>query len=229
MDRVTPALSLKNAWAVGFLATLLLIGMALYQVPSLRAAVVASGQYAARDAEAILAARSPGDRPAGTFLTKVKKALGSVAMEDAGGTPATNPRLVTRSRLIPPHTSEVGPGQEEIPLDILSLLVPLDGLEETVDAPQLALFSVPAAFPNILIGDAGGLSGSSGRGQAGGGGLPIGEAPPVIAPDTPSTTGPTPEPSSPVPEPSTWLSMMVGLTLTAAALRRRRRFAALPV
>ena len=36
-------------------------------------------------------------------------------------------------------------------------------------------------------------------------------------------------PTSPVPEPSTWLSMIVGLSLTAAALRRRRRIAALAV
>ena len=209
-------------WVVGSLVTVLVISMVLNLAPSLRAAIVASGQHVARDAEAIFAARSPGERPAGAFLTKVKKALGSVTMEDSAGTPATNPRKVTRSRLIPPHTGGGGSKQEDIPLDVPALLAPLDGLEVAADAPQLAPLSVPGGFPIILVGDAGGLGGSSGGGQGGGGGLPISEAPPVIAPGTPSTTGPTPGPSSPVPEPSTWMSMIVGLSLTAAVLRRRR-------
>lgn len=222
----TSTLRRKRQWAVGTLAALVVIGVALSQAsPSVRAAIVEPGQRALRDAEDILAARSPGDRLAGAFLTKVKKALGSDAAGVPGDDSSKKPPLVTRNRLIPPRNSETGLAQDLIPLDIPGLLAPLDNLGETVPAPQSAPFSLPASFPIVLLGDAGGLGGSSGGGQSGGGGTPISEVPPAIPTGTPAT----PEPSAPLPEPSTWLSMMVGLSLTAAALRRRRRIAPLPV
>ncbi|QGN56083.1 PEP-CTERM sorting domain-containing protein [Novosphingobium sp. Gsoil 351] len=226
---LTQAFARKNGLAVGILVALLFIGVTLNLIPSLRAGAVPVGQYAAKDVEDILTARSPGERSSGAILNKIKKAIGLIAVEDSPRSPVTNPKVVTRSRLIRHPSGPVDSEHEVIPPDISALLGPLAGLEETADAPKLGPLSAPSAFPMILIGDAGGMGGSSGGGQGSGGGLPTDEAPPVITPDTPPMTGPTPGPSSPVPEPSTWMIMIAGLSLTAAVLRRRRRIAALAV
>lgn len=230
--QVTPTLWSKRTRAAGVLAALLISGLMLTQIsPSLSAAIVQSGQRAARDAEAMLAARSPGDRPEGTLLTKVKRALGYDAEDHSGVGSSTTPRLVKRSRLIPRRKTLDEPAQESIPLDLVSLLAPLEGLGNSATEPQLASVSLPTNFP-ILLGNAGGSGGSAGGGLGGGGGggsggTPISGVLPVITPGTPAT--PTPQPTSPVPEPSTWMSMMAGLAFVGAAMRRRRRVAPLPV
>lgn len=229
--QVTPTLWSKRTRAAGVLAALLISGLMLTQIsPSLSAAIVQSGQRAALDAEAMLAARSPGDRPEGTLLTKVKRALGYDAEDHSGVGFTTTPRLVKRSRLIPRRKTLDEPAQESSPLDLASLLTPLEGLGNSATEPRLASVSLPTNFPIILLGDAGGPGGSAGGGQGGGGGsggIPISGVLPVITPGTPAT--PTPQPTSPVPEPSTWMSMMAGLAFVGAAMRRRRRVAPLPV
>ena len=213
------------------LAAVLVSGLVLTQIsPSLSAAIVQSGQRVAHDAEAMLAARSPGDRPEGTLLTKVKRALGYDADDHSGVGFSTTPRLVKRSRLIPRRETLDEAAQESIPLNLASLLAPLEGSGNSAAEPQLVSVSLPTNFPIILPGNAGGLGGSAGGGQGGGGGgggTPISGVLPVITPGTPAT--PTPQPTSPVPEPSTWMSMMAGLAFVGAAMRRRRRVAPLPV
>ena len=224
-------------WGAGVLAALLSSGMVLTQLsPSLGAAIVQSGQRAAHDAEAMLAARSPGDRPEDTLLTKVKRALGYDVDDNSGvGVPTTS-RMVKRSRFIPRRKTVDEPAQESIPLDLGSLLAPLEGLGNSATEPRPASVSLPTNFPLILLGNAGGSGGSAGGGQGGGGGggggggsggTPISGVLPVITPGTPAT--PAPQPTSPVPEPSTWMSMMAGLAFIGAAMRRRRRLAPLPV
>ena len=207
------------------MAGLVIAGLLLDIVaPSLRPAIAASGKLAARDVEEILASRSPGKRLADVLLTKVKTALGDSTGERPDRETPGSPDTKTRSRLIPPRDSEAESPSDSGPLAFEELLAPLDLLgEDNPAGPVTSIASLPTNLPIVLLGPST-QTGSGGSGGAGGGGgTPVSDLPVVTTPTTPAG------PVSPVPEPSTWLSMIVGLALTAAAMRKQRGVAPLAV
>lgn len=219
----------KRVLALAGVATMLAAGFVLdFLSPTLRPAMAATGQRAVRDVEAILASRSPGERLAEIFLTKVKTALGDTSRDEPGRNAADTAKTTTRSRSIPAGDTVSATNGDLGPLVIDDLLVPLDLMGGDAPADQFSpIAALPDSFPTVLLGPGGGGGGSGSGGGAGGGGGggggPIAEVPPAVSPSTPAI----PAVPAPVPEPSTWLSMIVGLAMTAAALRRRRRAAPL--
>ena len=220
----------KRVLTLAAMAGLVIAGLLLDIIaPSLRPAIAASGKQTARDVEEILASRSPGKRLADVLLTKVKTALGDSTGEVPDRETSGSPDTKTRSRLIPARDSEAESPSDSGPLAIEELLAPLDLLgEDNPAVPLTSIASLPANLPIVLLGP-GTQAGSGGGGGVGsgasGGGTPVSDLPVVTTPSTP--TVPVVVPVTPVPEPSTWLSMVVGLALTAAAMRRLRGVASL--
>ena len=227
-----PGVLPKRVLTLAAMAGLVIAGLLLdILAPSLRPAIAASGKQTARDVEAILASRSPGKRLADVLLTKVKTALGDSTGEVPDRETSGSSETKTRSRLIPARDSEAESPSDSGPLALEELLAPLDLLgEDNPAVPLTSIASLPANLPIILLGS-GTQAGSGGSGGVGGGasggGTPVSDLPVVTTPATP--TAPVFEPVTPVPEPSTWLSMVVGLAVTAAAMRRRRGVASLAV
>lgn len=201
----------RSRVVLGILAIVLAAGFAIGFVTLwLHPALAAETR---RDVSALLAARSPGQRLVGAVLNKVAKTLvgdhhpGS----DAG----------TRRRLIPPRNrtedSPAGLGAEEMQ----KLLMPLRGLDSPVLTSEIAPAGAPieGSAPIVLIG--GGNPDSGGAG-GGGGGTPGASVPPLIGATPLVTPTANSTPVAPVPEPATWMNLLAGFGVMAAALRRRR-------
>ncbi len=166
-----------------------------------------------RDPMAMFAARSPGERPDGA-LTRSKKRLAFKSAVPPGAAPPTE-RVLSTGRMRPapviagdPLATVVGPAVAlGNPVPFGSEADPSGGGEF---GPALPAFGSGASIGIGLL--------SGGGGVGGGGGNPT--------PGTPGAGTPVPEITTPVPEPATWLSMIVGLAVIGAALRRRNGRAA---
>lgn len=101
---------------------------------------------------------------------------------------------------------------------------PEEAINELSSTPGPIALTDPPPTGLLPLGDTGGTAAGSDGGQPGFPGGISTVVPPVtsITPTDPTTPG-VPPPVAAVPEPGTWVSMMLGLALCAAALRRRRR------
>jgi hypothetical protein len=160
------------------------------------------GARAADDIIRLLEGRSPGERGEAK-LSKAKQArtLGRAVSE----APA-EPQERVLGKIFPPETAIATP--EELLLAQLPELPVDGGAPEIAELPQLAALGSPGlgAIPGTPVFVGGG--GGSGGGGNGDGGSVI---PPGVITQPPA-----------VPEPGTWLLMLLGTFLCAAALRRHR-------
>ena len=145
---------------------------------------------------AMLAERSPGERPEGALANLKRKrqtALHERALPKVRGPGPTAYEALAGPPLIPP-------------------IAPL---------PETPLFNTVAGAPVPIVPVSGGSSGGPPAlsniplpGGGGGGGF---FSPPV----TQATPEVPPTPVTPVPEPATWMTMILGFALIGRALRRR--------
>ena len=164
-----------------------------------------------RDPLAVLAERSPGQRPVGALF---QSKLPREAADRWGSKGSPSERVLSALRTRPGEqffqTTDLVPG------DILGSFLPLG-------AEQLPGLVVPAPVSFVLprvgsgaSGTGGGIGGGGLVGGGSGGGTGTATTPP------PTTIGSTP-PVIAVPEPGSWLTMLVGFGLVGATLRRLRR------
>ena len=101
---------------------------------------------------------------------------------------------------------------------------PEDAIKELSSTPGPLALTAPPPTGLLPLGDTGGTPAGSDGGQPGFPGGIGTVVPPVtsVTPTDPTSPG-VPPPVAAVPEPGTWVTMMLGLALCAAALRRRRR------
>lgn len=101
---------------------------------------------------------------------------------------------------------------------------PEESINELSQTPGPIALTDPAPTGLLPLGDTGGAPAGSDSGSPGFPGGISTVVPPAtsVTPIDPTTPG-VPPPVAAVPEPATWASMLVGLGLCAAALRRRRR------
>ena len=101
---------------------------------------------------------------------------------------------------------------------------PEDSINELSQTPGPIALTDPVPTGLLPLGDTGGAPAGADSGLPGFPGGISTVVPPgtSVTPIDPTTPG-VPPPVAAVPEPGTWASMLVGLGLCAAALRRRRR------
>ena len=189
----------RRRWKI-VVSLLTLVGVGAWSSGSVNPRAIAA---VLKDPLSLFAARSPGERAAGA-LTQTKPARGSGPQVR---------RVIPRERVLSGGRSRpVGPAEPGG-----------SGVPGTIVDSGLA----PGVLPDddILIGDPG--SGGSAFSGGGGGGAPFfvpptSNGPGIGGPGGNPGDGTVNPPTSPVPEPDTWLTMMVGLVMIGAALRRRR-------
>ena len=205
----------------GLAACLTLASLLAY--PSSVASVAQPGVTAAANLVALLAARSPGERPTGAAATKQKliKAPRQRALSATGA--EEEPTAGTQTaRLLPQMVvPESLPGRDAATgLPVASIDLPPEAAP--VQAALAGDQSVPA-FGGIGGGSPAGIVFAGAPPGGGGGGI---VAPPgggeVVNPP-PGGGGPviTP-PVSAVPEPGTWAMMLLGFAMVGLGLRRKR-------
>lgn len=171
------------------------------------------------DPLSVLAARSPGARPAGALTqTKVRKS----GLEDR-----TLANALTRplDRFAAPGLGGTTPGTATGPLNdtvadaVTDAVAPAPAGDAVAPGPVLGSFiGTPGGIvvtPGIG-GSTGGGGGSGGGGSGGGGGTETTPTTPVVTPTSPPVV-------ASVPEPETWFTMLFGFGVIGGALRVRRR------
>jgi hypothetical protein len=186
----------------------LLLAVLLIAAASSWSQIQPVGAKAADDILRLLEGRSPGERGE----AKLSKAKQARTLGRAVPKAPAEPQERVLGKIFPPET-EIATPEELLAAQFPELPVEGDAAE-FVELPQLAALGGPGsgAIPGMPV-FVGGGGGSGGGGNGGGGN---GDGGSVIPP------GVIPQPPA-VPEPGTWLLMLLGTFLCAAALRRHRR------
>lgn len=212
-----PSLRSRIAWrgtlALGGLALVGALSVATLLNPRVADAVgdgLNSGIRSVQTVAAMLAERSPGERPEGALANlkpKREAALHARALPKIRA-PSPTPYETLAG---PPPTP---PAPPEAPLYNMVAGGPQAVVPPTAAVVTPGMPGGPPVLSNIP---------TPGGGGGGGGGV---FSPPVVTatPETPTTplTPTPPSPPSAVPEPATWGLMLLGFALIGRALRRRR-------
>jgi hypothetical protein len=166
---------------------------------------VSDGIHGMKTVAAMLAERSPGERPDGA-LANLKPKRQSLLHE----------------RALPKVRGPAGTPYEALVATPPNLAI--------APPPEVPLYNVVAGGPPVVIPSTTGVAPGTPGGPPlltnipppGGGGGAI-FSPPVVAaaPDTPPIAVTPATPVTPVPEPGTWAMMLVGFALIGRALRRK--------
>lgn len=202
--RAPATMSRRNAIIAGLTGVAALLSLTIAADPRLSKAIgdgVSQGMSGFETVAAMLAERSPGQRPKGALANlKHKKA----AVE-----------------------AEAAPlGRHMIPAVAAIMGAPAAPLIVPPVVPPPPLYNVVAGSPGAPIVPAssgagggppffGGISGAGGGGIGGG----VFAPPPIVTQEVP----PPPATTSAVPEPESWAMMLIGLAAMGSAFRRQKR------
>ena len=203
---VRPLATRRNGVLAAVLGIIGASSIAIMSVPQLAQAVdegVHAGVKGAKSVAAILAERSPGQRPKGALASLKHK---RIALHERG--------LPKLRHIIPPVA-----GLIETP--IVPIIPP--------PVAPVPLYNVVAGGPPVpippVVGTPGGPGSPGGPpaffpppGGGGGGGGGVFIPPPIV-----TTAVPPPPATSAVPEPASWAMMLLGFGMIGAALRRKVR------
>jgi hypothetical protein len=157
-----------------------------------------NGVSSLKTVAALLADRSPGERPAGALASLKHKRQ-----------PALHERALPKVR------------KPESPLASIIGTPPVPPVELPLTTPLYAMVSSPPLAQTLVPGGSGGGSPPGETPPPGGGGGI------VVPPETPTTPVTPVTPVTPaVPEPATWGMMLLGFGLMGWAIRRDKRMAA---
>jgi hypothetical protein len=197
----------RSAGAVGGVAALAALSVATLSRPDLARAIgegVGDGIHGVQTVAAMLADRSPGERPDGALASLKPKRQAAV-----------HQRALPKVRGPAPPPSPYQALVSTPPSPVVAL------------PPETPLYNVVAGGPAVITPAATGGGGGTPPGLSqvplpgGGGGGFISPPGPAATPDIPATPVTPLTPVTPVPEPATWAMMLVGFAFIGRALRRK--------